>query len=162
MSDPSLERATAAIGDLSISVRALHKEVVQSESLRSRKIKLITAALFVLVPAVVLMLVMAVTNFVLLSNTNRAADEARSTNVLLYGCLKPGTTCSNENLKRTAEALNQLRQTQFVIAVCQRLHPVTEDPDGDAMVSCVQQYYPGFTLPPKVQPSKPAPTPPGG
>ncbi len=162
MGDPSLDRATTAIGELSTSVRSLHAEVVRSESLRTRKIKLITMALIVLVPATVLMLIMAVTNFVLLSNTNQAADEARATNQLLYGCLKPGTTCSNENLRKTADVMNQLRQTQFVIAVCQRLHPVTEDPEGVAMVACVQQYYPSFTLPPKVHPSSPAPKPSGG
>jgi hypothetical protein len=161
MSDPSLDRATRAIGDLSTSVRSLHAEVVQSETLRSQKIKLITAALIVLVPAVALLVIMAITNFVLLAKTNDAADEARSTNELLYGCFQPGTKCSNENLKNTAAALDQLRrsqiQAQSVIAVCQRLHPVTEDPAGTAMVACVQQYYPGFALPPKVQPS-PAPS----
>ena len=161
MSDPSLDRATTAIGDLSISVRALHAEVVQSETLRSRKIKLITAALIVLVPATVLMLVMAITNFVLLNRTNEAADDSRSTNQLLYGCFQPGTTCSIENLKRTGEVMNQLRQTQFVIAVCQRLHPISEDPEGAALVACVQQYYPSFTLPPKISPS-PAPRRSGG
>jgi hypothetical protein len=159
MSDPSLDRATKAIGDLSTSVRSLHAEVVQSESLRSRKIKLITAALIVMVPAVVLLVFMAISNFVLVSKTNDAADEARKTNELLYGCFQPNTTCSNENLKNTAAVMNQLRQTQFVIAVCQRLHPITEDPDGAAMVACVQQYYPGFALPPKVHP---APTRSGG
>jgi hypothetical protein len=155
MSDPSLDRATKAIGELSSSVRALHSEVVQSETLRARKIKLITAALLVLVPAVVLMLVMAVTNFVLLNKTNEAADDSRSTNQLLYGCLKPGTQCSNENAKRTAEVMAQLtgelRQTQFVIAVCQRQNPIDKDPQGAAVVACVQQYYPAFTLPPRVK-----------
>ncbi len=155
MSDPSLDRATTAIGELSKSVRSLHAEVVRSEVLRSRKIKLITKALAVLVPAVVLMLVLAVTNFVLLKKIDEAADDSRSTNQLLYGCLKPGTTCSNENARRTAEVMaqltNQLRQTQFVIAVCQRQNPVDEDPQGTAMVACVQRYYPGFTLPQRVR-----------
>jgi hypothetical protein len=157
MSDPSMDRATTAIGDLSISVRALHSEVVRSESLRTRKIKLIVAALFVLVPAVVLLVIMAATNFVLLSRTNEAASDAKSTNQLLYGCFQPGTTCSKQSAKNTGAALEQLRQTQFVIAVCQRLHPVDEDPEGVALVRCVQQYYPGFTLPQKVAPS-PTPT----
>lgn len=153
MSDPSLDRATKAIGDLSTSVRALHGEVVQSEVLRTRKIKLITTALFVLVPAVVLLVVLAITNFRLLARTNDAADEAQSTNQLLYGCFQPGTQCSDQSSKNTALALEQLRQTQFVIAVCQRLHPITEDPNGAGLVACVQQYYPTFRLPPKVQPA---------
>jgi hypothetical protein len=149
--DPSLDRAVTAIGDLSTSVRSLHAEVVQSETLRTRKIKLITAALIALVPATVLLIVLAATNIVLMSRINQAASDSRSTNQLLYGCMRPGTTCSNENLKRTGEVMDELRQTQFVIAVCQRQYPITEDPQGAALVSCVQRYYPTFTLPPRVK-----------
>ncbi len=151
MGDPSIDRATTAIGELSGSVRALHSEVVQAEALREQKIKLITTALFVLVLSMGLLVVMAVTNFVLLSRINQAAGDAKSTNELLYGCFVPGTKCSAQNAKQTGAVMDQLRQTQFVIAVCQRLHPVTEDPAGAGLVSCVQDYYPTFTLPPRAK-----------
>jgi hypothetical protein len=89
------------------------------------------------------------------------AHDVRATNDLLYGCFQPGTTCSNQSAKNTGAAIEQLRQTQFTIAVCQRLHPITEDPDGEKLVACVQAYYPTFVLPPKVHPS-PRPSRSGG
>jgi hypothetical protein len=151
MSEPSLDRATTAIGQLSKSVRDLHDEVVQSESLRAQKIRLMTQVMAAIGVAAVLLVLLAASNFVLLNRIKAAASDARSTNDLLVGCFTPGTPCSNESTKRTGEALEQLRQTQFVIAVCQRRHPVVEDPDGVAMVSCVQQYYPTFHLPAKTK-----------
>jgi hypothetical protein len=151
MSDPSLDRATTAIGHLSTAVRDLHAEVVQSETLRAQKIVLITRALIAMAAVAVLLVVLAVSNFVVLNRTNEAADDSRSTNQLLLGCFQPGTPCSMNNARNTAAALEQLRQTQFVIAVCQRLHPVTEDPEGTAMVACVQDYYPTFRLPTRVK-----------
>ncbi len=151
MTEPSLDRATTAIGQLSKSVRELHAEVVQAESLRTQKIRLITQMMFAVGAAAILLVIMAASNFVLLNRINAAAADARSTNDLLLGCFTPGSQCSNENTKRTGAALDQLRQTQFVIAVCQRQHPVTEDPEGVAMVSCVQQYYPTFHLPAKTK-----------
>lgn len=150
MTEPSLDRATSAIGELSGSVRALHAEVVQAEALRTEKIRLISRVLYVLVPAVLLLLVLAVTNFVLLSRTSAAAADARSTNELLLGCFQPGTKCSEENARKTGDWLNQVRQTQFAIAVCQRQNSVADDPSGAGVVACVQSYYPGFTLPKKV------------
>lgn len=157
MPETSLDRATAAIGELSGSVRALHGEVVQSESLRTTKIKWIQRQLIILVPAVVLLVLMAVTNFVLLARINQAAGDARSTNDLLLGCLQPSTPCSEQNRKQTGAVLEQIRQTQFAIAFCQRINPVDSDPDGAKVVRCVQEYYPGFALPPKSSPS-PAPS----
>jgi hypothetical protein len=151
MNDPSLDRATQAIGGLSASVRDLHAEVVQSESLRTHKIRLIGHALIAVCVASVLLVVLAITNFMLLSRISTTAGDARSTNQLLYGCFVPGTKCSTENQKNTAAVMNQLRQTQFVIAVCQRQHPLTEDPAGVALVACVQRYYPTFVLPPQVK-----------
>lgn len=147
MTEPSLDRATTAIGELSGSVRSLHAEVVQAEALRTEKIRWIQRVLYVLVPAVLLLILLAVTNFVLLSRITAAADDARSTNELLLGCFQPNTTCSQESARASAERLNQIRQTQFVIAVCQRQNPVDKDPSGSGLIKCVQDYYPGFTLP---------------
>lgn len=149
MTEPSLDRATTAIGELSGSVRTLHAEVVQAEALRTRKIKLISQVLFVLVPSVLLLLVLAITNFALLARTNDAARDAKSTNELLYGCFQPGTQCAVQTARSNAERLNQLRQTQFVIAICQRQNSVEKDPTGSGVVACVQSYYPGFSLPAK-------------
>jgi hypothetical protein len=149
MPEASLDRATAAIGELSGSVRALHSEVVQSESLRATKIKWIQRQLIILVPAVVLLVLLAATNFIVLTRINQAASDARSTNTLLLGCLQQGTRCSEQNRKATAAVMDQIRQTQFAIALCQRINPVDKDPTGAAVVSCVQDYYPGLVLPPK-------------
>jgi hypothetical protein len=149
VTEPSLDRATTAIGELSGSVRALHTEVVQAEALRTEKIRAIQRVLFVLAPCVVLLIVLAASNAVLLARTSEAANASRSTNELLLGCLQPGTKCSNTNATKTAEVLDRVRQTQFVIAVCQRQNPVDKDPDGARMQACVRRYYPGFTLPPQ-------------
>jgi hypothetical protein len=149
MTDEGLDRAAGAIGDLSGSVRQLYAEVVQSESLRTAKIRWIQRLLYVLIPAVVLLVLLAITNFVLLARINSAARAANSTNELLLGCFLPDTKCSQENQKTTAAAMDQIRQTQFAIALCQRQNPVDKDPDGRGLVRCVQAYYPGFTLPPK-------------
>jgi hypothetical protein len=151
MTDPSLDRATAVVGELASSVRRLTEEVVASEALRTRKIRVIQQAMYVMVPAVVLLVVLAFTNFVLLSRVKDAADSAKNTNDLLVSCFQPGTECSNSSSQKTGEAINQLRQTQFVIAICQRQNPVTEDPNGTKIVSCVQRYYPNFRLPPQVK-----------
>lgn len=159
MPETSLDRATSAINNLSSTVSALHTEVVQSEALRTEKIKWIQRLLYVMVPAVVLLVLMAVSNFVLLSRINSAARAANSTNDLLLGCLQPSTPCAEENRKSTAAVLDQIRQTQFAIALCQRLNPIDKDPDGSGVVRCVQQYYPGFTLPPKTGgAAKPSPS----
>lgn len=153
MAEHGLDRATTAIGELSGSVRALHAEVVQSESLRTEKIRWIQRILYVLVPAVILLVLMAIMNFVLLSRINTAARAASSTNTLLLGCFLPDTQCSQESQKSTAATMNQIRQTQFAIALCQRRYPVDTDPQGVGLVQCVQSYYPGFALPPKPSPS---------
>jgi hypothetical protein len=148
MTEPSsLDRATFAIGDLSGSVRALHSEVVQAEKLRTSKIKWIQRVLYILVPCVLLLLLLAATNAVLLNRVNSAARDAKSTNELLLGCFQPNTACARETVKANAERLNQIRQTQFVIAICQRQNPLETDPHGVALIHCVQRYYPGFALP---------------
>lgn len=152
MPDQSLDRATSAIADLATGVHALTNEVISSEVLRARKIRAIQNVLFVLVPSIVLLLIMAVTNFVLLSRVRTIANDSRNTNDLLVSCFQPGTECSNTNAQRTGAALDQLRQTQFVIAICQRQNPVADDPDGAGVVECVQGYYPNFTLPARVKP----------
>lgn len=149
MTDPSLDRATSAIGELSSSVRTLTGEVVRSETLRGRKIKVIQHVLFILVPSVILLVVLAVSNFALLNRVNATAASSKSTNELLLGCLQPNTTCNKVNVQKTAALLDQIRQTQFVIAVCQRKNPVDTDPLGVGLIHCVQNYYPGFTLPTK-------------
>jgi hypothetical protein len=153
MPETSLDRATAAIGELSSSVRALHGEVVQSESLRTTKVRWIQRVLYIMVPAMALLVLLAITNFVLLARINATAEDASSTNTLLLGCFQPGSRCSQENQKTTAAVMNQIRQTQFAIALCQRLNPADRDPAGSGFVRCVQQYYPGFTLPPKTAPT---------
>lgn len=147
----SLDRAAMVVGELASDVRRLTEEVVRSERIRENKIRAIQKAMFVVVPALVLLVVLAFTNFVLLARVRDAANSAKNTNALIAGCLQPGTECSNASAQKTAEAITQLRQTQFVIAICQRQNPVTEDPNGTKIVSCVQRYYPGFRLPPQVK-----------
>lgn len=149
MPDASLDRATAAIGDLAAGVQRLTREVKHDESLRERKIKAIQRVLIVLVPSVLLLVILAITNFVLLSRIKDVAEDARNTNDLLVSCFQPGTACSKTNSQRTGEALNQIRQTQFVIAICQRQNPIASDPDGKKVIACVQNYYPTFVLPPQ-------------
>lgn len=151
MPDPSLDRATQAVGELSSNVSRLTSEVVASEHLRARKIKAIQNILYVLVPAMVLLVVMAIGTIVILAKVKQAAEDARNTNELIASCFQPNTPCSNTSGQRTGEALNQLRQTQFVIAICQRQNSVTEDPNGTKVIACVQHYYPNFELPPRVQ-----------
>jgi hypothetical protein len=150
MTEPSLDRAATAVGELSSSVRTLTQEVIASESLRTSKIKWIQRLLYVMVPAVVLLVIMAVSNFALLNRAADTAENVRSTNELLLGCLQPDTACNKANARASAALLDNIRQTQFVIAVCQRLNPVDKDPDGSGIVRCVQDYYPGFALPNKV------------
>lgn len=138
--DNSLDRASAAVGELSKSVRALTTEVMTSEALRAEKIKALQRLMYVLVPAVALLLGMAVTNFMLLSRVN-------GTNELFASCYRDGTECSNSNNARFTAALEQVRQTQFVMVICQRINPIGDDPDGTALRACVRTYYPTFELP---------------
>lgn len=149
MTDPSLDRAAAVIGDLAQDIRSLTREVATSEALRSSKIRWIQKLLYVLVPAIILLVIMAISNFALLSRVNATAASSKSTNELLLGCLQPNTTCNRINTEKTAALLNQIRQTQFVIAVCQRQNPIDTDPAGSGLIRCVQAYYPGFALPAK-------------
>lgn len=153
MADPSLDRATAALGNLSTSVRALTTEVVQSESLRTRKIKVIQHALLVLGAAVMLLVILAITNFVLLGRVNHAAADAKATNELLFGCFQPGTQCSESQRAQAMARGVANQQTTYVMLICLRLNPLAEDPDAIAVQRCVRQYYPGFSLPTKVNPS---------
>lgn len=153
MSDPSLDRATSAIGELSGSVRTLTTEVVQSEALRARKIKVIQQVLYVLVPGVLLLLVMAVSNFTLLSRVSDAAADAKSTNQLLLGCFQPGTQCSEAQKAQQMTRSTEARQTTYVMLICLRLNPLEQDPNAVGVQKCVQQYYPGFKLPSKVAPT---------
>jgi hypothetical protein len=150
MTDPT-DRAITAIGELTNVVRSLDSDVKDSEALRTRKIRAIQNLLYAVIPAIILLIILAFTNFVLLARVKDTAIDAKNTNDLLVSCFQPGTPCSNNSNQRTGEALNQLRQTQFVIAICQRQNPVTDDPNGNKMVACVQRYYPNFKLPPKVK-----------
>lgn len=151
MPDASLDRATAAIAELSANIRRFTAEVQQDELLRARKIKAIQKVLWVLVPSVLLLVIMAVTNFVLLSRVKDVAEDSSNTNELLVSCFQPNTACSKTNGERTRQALDQIRQTQFVIAICQRQNPITADPEGKKIIACVQQHYPNFTLPPQTR-----------
>jgi len=153
MTDEGFMRAVAALSELSDSVAALRSEVEQSEVLRTEKIKMIHRLLYVLVPTMILMVAMVVGNFVLLTRINTTAEAAESTNSLLLGCFQLDSKCAQENVKSTAAVMEQIRQTQFAIALCQRQNPLERDPEGSGLVRCVQQYYPGFVLPPKGSPS---------
>lgn len=148
MTDPSLDRAEVIVDQLSNSVRRLTDEVIHSEALRASKIRLIQKAMFVMIPAVILLLLLTFTNFVLLAKISDTATSAKNTNDLLVSCFQPSTPCSTTSQQRTGEALEQLRQTQFVIAICQRQNTIADDPNGLKVVKCVQSYYPQFTLPP--------------
>lgn len=153
MTEESFARAVAALTDLSGNVNALRIEAMQSEELRTEKIRWIQRLLYVLIPAVLLMVLMVIGNFFLLSRINSTAENARSTNTLLLGCFQPSSRCAEENRRATAAVMDQIRQTQFAIALCQRQNPIEQDPDGAGIVRCVQQYYPAFVLPPKATPA---------
>lgn len=151
MPEQSLDRATLAITDLATSVRTLTHEVERDEALRSRKVRAIEKVLYLLAPGVILLILLAVTNFVLLNRVQSAAEDAKSTNELVVSCLRPETPCGTANRESMEAVLDQIRQTQFVIAVCQRQNPITTDPEAKAVTACVQSYYPNFALPPRVK-----------
>lgn len=148
-----LNRATSALGELAADIRTFTEEVQRSEQLRTEKIRWIQKVLFVLVPAVLLLLVGAVTNFVLLARVT-------ATNNLLFGCFTPNTQCSTASQQAAAVRSLEQKQTQFVIAICQRQNPISEDPEGTRMIRCVQTYYPTFRLPVQVAPTPPVRRPP--
>lgn len=154
--DRSLENIAVAVSELSSGVAALDQDVKRDGDLRSAKVKAIQRLLYVLIPCVVLLIILAVTNFLLLSRIKEAASDARSTNQIIAGCLQPNTECGKQNAARTESALNRIRETQFVIAVCQRKNPLPVTPtpaDVEAqtnrLVTCVQGFYPTFKLPQK-------------
>jgi len=160
MTGPSIDRAATAVGELSGSVRLLTDEVKAAEALREEKIRWIQRSVIATGAAVAVLIILVVANFSLLSHTRDAAADAKSTNDLLLSCFQPNTHCSNESIKRSAAVLNEVRQTQFVIAVCQRQNPLPPNPtqaqvDGalGRFQRCVQTYYPGFRLPPKASPT---------
>jgi len=132
-----------AVERLTTGVKDLKDELLTAEDQRATKIRAIQNLMFVVVPAVILLVILAITNFVVINKTSAISDT-------VAGCLRPNTPCSNANRDATRALLDQIRQTQFVIAVCQRQNPVDKDPDGTGIVTCVQQYYPGFQLPQKV------------
>ncbi len=144
--EPGSDLIAAEIGNLAQRVSALQDELVVAEKLRSAKIEALRRLMYVVVPAVVLLLIMAITNFVLINKTTSLSDT-------IAGCLKPRTECSEANRRAQADQLDRIRQTQFVIAICQRRNPVDKDPNGDGVVTCIQSYYPGFLLPEKVEPT---------
>lgn len=149
--DP-LDLTTEALGKLSISVRALSSEVERAEVLRTRKIKALQQVLYILVPAVLLLLVLAFTNFALLNKVATVASDSRSTNTLLLGCFQPGSKCAESAKQQQAQRALETEQQTYVMLICLRLNPAAEDPNATGAQKCVQQYYPGFKLPAKQTP----------
>lgn len=155
--DP-LERAAEAVSSLSLSVLRLTSEVKAAETLREEKIRWLQRAVSVAGIAIGVLIILAITNFTMLNQTRSAAATSASTNTLLLGCFQPHSQCSDENAKKTASVFNQIRQTQFVIAICQRSTPLPSNPTPadvdratEKLVACVQAYYPGFKLPPRAE-----------
>ncbi len=142
MTETPLSLVESAVNGLTSSVQGLKDELVLAEKQRGNKIRALQNLMFVVVPAIVLLIVLAATNFVVIRKTSAISDT-------IAGCLRPNTPCSDANRDATRALLDQIRQTQFVIAVCQRQNPVDSDPDGTGIVKCVQDYYPGFHLPQK-------------
>lgn len=160
MTDPSIDRATGAIGNLAASVNTMTNEVIALEALRASKIKWIQTLLYVLIPGVILLIVLAISNFALLNRVRASAVDAKnsaaaaqSTNDLLLGCFRAGTQCAEAQKKATALRSTEARQATYVMLICLRLNPQDEDPNAVSVQRCVQQYYPGFTLPTKVAPT---------
>lgn len=153
MPDVSLDRAVAALGEMSASVRGLTKEVIESESLRLRKIRVIQQVLYVMVPAMIILVLMAVTNFILLSRAAQTGEQVKATNDLVAGCFQPNTTCSNAAKFEAQERAKLIQQSQFVSLYCARQNPVDEDPQGTALYACFRSYYPNFVLPTKQTPT---------
>lgn len=142
MSD-SLDRATSAIGELSGSVRALHAEVVQAEALRTAKIRWIQRVLYVLVPCVVLLVVLAISNFVLLARINGIAGDVRSTNTTLLDCINSTGECGRRNASNQGKVLDEVKRYELTVIYCARTNPQPVDPDGSAFVACINRLYPG-------------------
>lgn len=140
--DASLDAVAVAVDGLTRGVRQLQDELVQAENLRDAKVRALRKLLIALVPAIGLLVIMAVTNGILISRTSDIAGQ-------VAGCVRPDTACGQANLQANAALMDKIRETQFVIATCQRLNPVEKDPDASGIQKCVRDYYPTFTLPGK-------------
>lgn len=157
MTQPTNRTIIQAIDDLSSYVQD-QTTAIRAESLaRNRKVTWLQRLMFVVVPSLVLLVVLAVTNFVVISRVNGAASSAKDTQQTIASCLTPNTECSNQSKQQIADLNNTQRQTTFVLFVCARQfpnppNPTREEIDANTqkLVSCVQEYYPDFKLPPKV------------
>lgn len=158
MAEQSIDRAATALATLARNVQDFTAEARELEKLRTRKIRALYLTLWVLVPAVILLIILAFSNFALLQRTKEAAADTRSTNQLLLGCFQPGTKCSDGQKALAMARSTEARQTTYVMLICLRLNPLDSDPNAVGVQRCVQQYYPGFQLPTKVAPT-PARTP---
>lgn len=154
MPDPSLDRAVVVLGELATTVRSFTAEARELERLRSKKIRALYTTLFVLVPAIALLIVLAITNFALLSKVKDTAADSKSTNTLLLGCFTPGSKCAEVSKQQQEVREQRNRQATYVMLYCLRLNPLEKDPNAIGVQRCVQQFYPGFVLPPRATPTR--------
>lgn len=139
--------------DQTKEIRSLSQAVAAESEARNRKVKAIQRNSMFIAFGIMILLAVAVLNLVNTTRTNAIAEDANQTNELLLGCLTPGNECSEFNARQQANVLNLVRQTNFVVAFCQRTNPIDNDPDGSGLVACIQSYYPDFQLPSKASPS---------
>ena len=119
MTAPDADPFAHAVDALTEEVRKMRVDIAHSDGVRTTKIEAIRNLMWVVVPALILLLAMTITNLI--------------------------------QIRGTGETVDQVRQTGFVIALCQRQNPSALDPSGAGMVACVQEYFPDFRLPDKAQ-----------
>lgn len=157
----AIDNLTASNRDLFVLNKDLVAAVQHESELRTDKIQSLeitnnrlTTAIKYMGGCLVLLLLLAGVNFYNTTVSRHADESAQQTNKLLLGCYIPGDQCWQQNRDQQIAAQSQIRQTVFVISICQRSFPSNPnvlDPEGNTkkLLDCIHQYYPDLQLPPK-------------
>lgn len=164
--DPTIERLAQHIGGLADNVGRLDVSLHESQRLTATKVHWIQRQIIVVGIGLALILGATIISGIVLAKASHAADDARATNNLLFGCFTPGSQCAKASIKAADARAEQSRQTEFVLFWCSRSNPLPTNPTPaevqaglQRLTACVQSYYPTFRLPPKAA-ATPAPVPP--
>lgn len=151
------ETLTGAVTALSVGVnaqieaiRGLQVSIHEEALARDRKVRTLQRVLVAVLAALVLLVIVVVTNLYTLKVQNDAAvDRSNAATIqrqqqksildAIQSCTQPGGSCFSSNREDTAKALLNLQKFELVTEYCQT---VTPSGDGAGYLTCIKKYAP--------------------
>lgn len=152
-----VEELARANAESNATMMSLVAKVQQDAAMRERKVDLLekglqqTHRLLIMVGiALVLMVILGIVNAVNITEARKQAavtagiaKNAQGTYALLLDCINSRGECGKQNAEQNKRVLDEIKRYELTGFYCARTNPLSEDPNGDKFLACMDRLYVG-------------------